>query len=118
MNSKPTFVLIGAAGYVAPKHLEAIKTVGGELLAAVDKSDAVGVLDRYFPKCAFYHNQLDIPEDLKADYAVICLPNNLHAVSAYHALDSGMNVILEKPATIGTENLTSSKWWQRQTVGR
>lgn len=118
MVNKPTFILIGAAGYVAPKHLAAIKEVGGELVAAVDKSDAVGVLDRYFPKCEFYHNQLDIPDSLKSDYAVICLPNNQHAISAYHALDAGMNVILEKPATIGVEKLDELKVVERSNGNR
>ena len=100
MNKRPTFILLGAAGYVAPKHMAAIKSVDGELIAAVDPHDSVGVLDRYFPKCQFFKNQLDIPEELKADYCVICTPNNQHAVSAFYALEAGMNVILEKPATI------------------
>jgi UDP-N-acetyl-2-amino-2-deoxyglucuronate dehydrogenase len=103
MNKRPTFILIGAAGYVAPRHMEAIRAVGGELVAAVDQRDSVGILDHYAPKCAFYKNWYDVKE--RADYVVICTPNNTHAVSAYWALDSGMDVILEKPACIRMKNL-------------
>ena len=98
--SRPTFILIGAAGYVAPKHMAAIKSVDGELIAAVDPHDSVGVLDRYFPKCQFFKDHLDAFDKVTADYVVICTPNNTHGVMAWHALEAGMNVILEKPATI------------------
>lgn len=98
----PRFVLLGAAGYVAPRHMAAIKAVGGELVAAVDPCDSVGVLDRYFPKCFFFKNHLDALDTVKADYAVICTPNNLHAVQAFQALEAGMDVIVEKPAAITT----------------
>ena len=53
MNKK-RFVLIGAAGYVAPRHMKAIKDIGGELIAAYDPHDSIGVLDSYFPDCAFF----------------------------------------------------------------
>lgn len=98
--SRPTFILIGASGYVAPRHMAAIKAVDGDLIAAVDPHDSVGVLDRYFPKCQFFRDHLDAFEKVKADYAVICTPNNTHGVMAWHAMEAGMNVILEKPATI------------------
>ena len=100
----PKFILIGAAGYVAPRHMAAIKAVGGELVAAVDPCDSVGILDRYFPKCLFFKDYLDAFESVAADYAVICTPNNLHAVQAFQALEAGMDVIVEKPAAI------TSKW--------
>ena len=105
MGKRPTFILIGAAGYVAPRHMQAIKSVDGELIAAVDPHDSVGVLDRYFPKCQFFKDHLDAFEKVKADYAVICTPNNTHGVMAWHAMEAGMNVILEKPATISASRV-------------
>ena len=48
------FAIIGVGGYIAPRHLEAVKELGGTLVAAYDKNDSVGVMDRYFPDCQFY----------------------------------------------------------------
>jgi UDP-N-acetyl-2-amino-2-deoxyglucuronate dehydrogenase len=116
----PKFILLGAAGYVAPRHMAAIKAVGGELIAAVDPHDSVGVLDRYFPECRFYRNYLDIPEELTryADYAVICTPNYLHGVAAWWALDNGMDAIIEKPATISVKKLDELLEIERATGKR
>ena len=77
------FVLIGVAGYVAPKHLKAIKDVGGNLLAALDPHDSVGILDSYFPKCSFFveferfdrHCEKLLSSGTKIDYVSICSPN-------------------------------------------
>lgn len=113
MITPPTFILIGAAGYVAPRHMAAIKAVGGELVAAVDQRDSVGILDHYAPKCAFYKNWYDVEE--RADYVVICTPNNTHAVAAYWALDSGMDVILEKPACIRMKRLRELQEVEKST---
>ena len=113
MTTPPKFILIGAAGYVAPRHMAAIKAVGGELVAAVDLRDSVGILDHYAPKCAFYKNWYDVEE--RADYVVICTPNNTHAVAAYWALDSGMDVILEKPACIRMKNLRELQEVEKST---
>ena len=113
MITPPNFILIGAAGYVAPRHMAAIAAVGGELVAAVDLRDSVGILDHYAPKCAFYKNWYDVEE--RADYVVICTPNNTHAVAAYWALDSGMDVILEKPACIRMKNLRELQEVEKST---
>jgi len=113
MTTPPKFILIGAAGYVAPRHMAAIKAVGGELIAAVDLRDSVGLLDQYAPKCAFYKNWYDVEE--RADFVVICTPNNTHAVAAYWALDSGMDVILEKPACIRMKNLRELQEVEKST---
>ena len=99
----PTFILLGAAGYVAPRHMAAIKAVGGELVAAVDPNDSVGVLDQYFPKCAFYHAIGDIAE--KADYLVVCSPNYLHFDHILAGFSADMKVIVEKPAVLTCDQL-------------
>jgi UDP-N-acetyl-2-amino-2-deoxyglucuronate dehydrogenase len=106
LKRSPKFLLVGAAGYVAPRHMEAIKAVGGELVAAVDPCDQVGILDRYFPRCDFYRTELPgvIPLT-NIDYCVICTPNDTHAHIACWALENGMNVILEKPAALRVEDL-------------
>ena len=102
------FILIGAAGFVAPRHMAAIKAVGGELVAACDPHDAVGVLDRYFPRCEFYTSAVEmiIMFSQKADYAVVCSPNYLHAEQTLLALEHGMNVIIEKPAAMSAAAVT------------
>jgi UDP-N-acetyl-2-amino-2-deoxyglucuronate dehydrogenase len=100
-----TFILLGAAGFVAPRHMAAIRSVGGDLVAAVDPCDSVGVLDSYFPKCRFYKNHLDCFENEHADYVVICTPNHLHAIQACQAMQAGMDVIVEKPAAISATHL-------------
>jgi UDP-N-acetyl-2-amino-2-deoxyglucuronate dehydrogenase len=96
---------MGAAGYVAPKHMDAIKRNGGKLVAACDPHDAVGVLDRYFPCCHFYKDFFEMLSSERADYAVICTPNHTHSYLMGMAIASGFNVIVEKPATISTDAL-------------
>ena len=116
MITPPKFILIGAAGYVAPRHMAAIKAVGGELIAAVDPCDNVGILDQYFPKCFFFKNWMDIPNNMKADYCVICTPNDTHKRIAFLAMeDMGMNVILEKPATLNVEQLEDLQRIEKST---
>lgn len=95
-----TFAIIGAAGYIAPRHMKAIKEVGGDLVAAYDRSDSVGVLDRWFPKCELHRN----PQDMvslckKVDYVVICTPNYRH-VQDIMTFGDHSQVICEKPLAI------------------
>ena len=68
------FALIGVAGYIAPRHLKAIKEVGGTLVAAYDISDRVGILDSYFPDCEFFTENIR-----RAVYIVQCLYSGLFA---------------------------------------
>ena len=95
------FAIIGAAGYIAPRHMKAIKDVGGELVAALDPHDSVGVLDGFFPNCEFfteferferfmdpYHNGGKCP----ADYLVVCSPNYLHDAHIRFGLRIGIHV--------------------------
>lgn len=112
--SRPTFILIGAAGYVAPRHMAAIKAVDGELIAAVDPHDSVGIIDHYFPKCEFFGDMREVPIKYKADYCVICTPNYDHFETAYTALTNGMNVILEKPACISIKDLRDLQDTEKQ----
>jgi UDP-N-acetyl-2-amino-2-deoxyglucuronate dehydrogenase len=101
------FMLIGAAGFVAPRHMAAVKAVGGDLVAACDPNDAVGVLDRYFPVCEFFKNDIEMFDAFyeKADYVVICSPNYLHQAQAMRALQAGFDVIVEKPAAISSQGI-------------
>lgn len=103
------YVLIGV-GYVAPKHLTAIKATGGTLIAALDKHDSVGILDRYFPECEFFteFERFDrhcekIKEQI--DYVVVCSPNYLHDAHIRFGLRIGAKVICEKPAVLNPWNV-------------
>lgn len=103
------FGLIGAAGYVAPRHMQAIKDTGHELVVALDPNDSVGVLDRYFPNCKFF-TQVErfdrhIMKNEKLDFISICSPNYLHESHCKLALRLGANVICEKPLTTNVENI-------------
>ena len=80
------FILIGVGGYVAPRHLKAIKETGNCLLAAYDKNDSVGIMDSYFPKASFFteyelfdrHNNYVKSKGGKIDFLSVCSPNYLH----------------------------------------
>lgn len=109
------FVIIGVAGYVAPRHLKAIKETGNNLVAALDKSDSVGILDKYFPNCDFFteFERFDrYCEKLKRvgtviDYVIVCTPNYLHDAHIRFGLRIGANVICEKPVVLNTWNATN-----------
>ncbi len=97
------FGLIGLAGYVAPRHLKAIKDTGNNLVSAYDTSDAVGVVDRYFPNTDFFTDQslfeIFLTEN-KLDYLTICSPNHLHYKHVCLGLKHDINVICEKPLVL------------------
>ena len=113
------FGLIGAGGYVAPRHMQAIKDTGNELVVALDPNDSVGILDSYFPDCKFFTSQERFDrhcvkhEDL--DYMVVCSPNYLHEAHCKLGMRLGADVICEKPLTTTTENLTQLIKVERQT---
>ena len=132
------YALIGAAGYIAPRHMKAIKDTGGELIAALDPHDSVGVLDSYFPNCQFfteferferfldpYHNMTishgDSPGwrigDCPIDYLVVCSPNYLHDAHIRFGLRIGASVICEKPLVINPHNLTPLLELEEKSVG-
>lgn len=120
------FVLIGAAGYVAPKHMAAIKANGGELVAAYDPHDSVGILDSHFPECRFFteferfDRHIDKLKRLGSpvDYASICSPNYLHDAHCRWALRSGMDAICEKPLVIKPRNIDGLKAIEADTGKR
>ena len=108
------FGLIGVAGYVAPRHLKAIKEVGGDLLVALDKFDSVGVMDSYFPDASFFVEferfdrhveKLKREKNVSLDYVSICTPNYLHDAHIRMALRAGANAICEKPLVLNPWNL-------------
>lgn len=93
------FAIIGL-GYIAPRHLEAIKSVGGTVVAACDVHDCGGILDSYNLHCLFFRSEIDFfnhisPEN--TDYLVVCTPNRLHFAHTYAAVAKGISVICEKP---------------------
>ena len=107
------FALIGASGYIAPRHLRAIKETGCNLLAAYDPFDSVGVMDSFFPKADFFteFERFDRHIDkLKRngevlDYLSICSPNYLHDSHIRFGLKNGADVICEKPLVLNPWNL-------------
>ena len=102
------FALIGAAGYIAPKHMKAIRDTGNELVFIVDKNDSVGVIDRYFDDVPFCRSIADIDYQ-KTDYLSVCTPNYLHFSHIINALASGCDVICEKPIVLTEVELDSIK---------
>lgn len=102
------FALIGAAGYIAPRHLNAIKETGNDLIAALDPRDSVGILDSYFPSAAFFteferfqcHIEDLRDDNVNLDYVSIASPNYLHEAHIRFALRLGAHAICEKPLVI------------------
>jgi len=108
------FGLIGAAGFVAPRHLKAIKDTNNNLLAALDPFDSVGILDSYFPEAAFFTEPERFDRHLDklrregkghVEYISICSPNYLHDAHIRLALRNGANAICEKPIVLNPWNL-------------
>lgn len=109
------FAITGVAGYIAPRHLQAIKDTGNNLVAAIDPHDSVGILDRYFPKTSFFTEFERFDRHLeklrrthseeKSDYLSICSPNNLHDAHIRLALRVGADAICEKPLVLNPWNL-------------
>ena len=120
------FALIGAAGFVAPRHMKAIKEVGGNMVAAMDPSDSVGVMDSYFPDCRFFteFERFDrhIDKLTRAGngvgYVSICSPNYLHDAHVRFALRSGADAICEKPAVLNPWNLDGLQEMESHTGKR
>lgn len=112
-QKRNSFALIGAAGYVAPRHMKAIKEVGGDLVVALDPNDSVGVIDSHFPDALFFteFERFDRHVDLlhrrgdAIDYVAICSPNYLHDAHARFALRSDADAICEKPLTLNPWNV-------------
>ncbi|MGB3109305.1 MAG: Gfo/Idh/MocA family oxidoreductase [Psychrobacter alimentarius] len=121
------FAMIGAAGYIAPRHMKAIKELGGTLVAAYDKSDSVGVIDSISPDSEFfteferfshYIYQLQREESTQVDYISICSPNYLHLSHITLALRMGCDVICEKPLVLSVDDLKEIQLVENETGKR
>jgi len=108
------FALIGAAGYIAPRYLRAIKETNNNIVAALDKFDSVGIMDSFFPKADFFVEferfdrhieKLKRQEDFSLDYVSICTPNYLHDAHIRFALRQGAHAICEKPLVLNPWNI-------------
>jgi UDP-N-acetyl-2-amino-2-deoxyglucuronate dehydrogenase len=126
-DDKPkSFALIGAAGYIAPRHLKAIKETGGTLRAALDPSDSVGIMDSYFPDTRFFieFERFDRyvdrcrREGAKIDYVSVCSPNYLHDAHVRFGLRSDADVICEKPLVLNPWNIDGLADMERATGRR
>ena len=117
------FVLIGASGYIAPRHLKAIKEMGHKLLAAYDPFDSVGIMDSYFPSADFFveFERFDRHVDklrrkgMKVDYVSICSPNYLHDSHIRFGLRNEADVICEKPLVLFPKNAESLMELEKET---
>jgi len=124
MPNRKNFALIGAAGYIAPRHMKAIAETGNELVAALDKNDSIGIIDSYFPEASFFteFERFDRFVDKwrrnsgkKIDYVSICSPNYLHDSHIRFALKSGADAICEKPLVLNPHNIDQLKIIEQET---
>ena len=107
------FALIGAAGYIAPRHMKAIKDTNNKLIAALDPNDSVGIIDSYFPEADFFteferfdrHIDRKRRDGVPTDYVSIASPNYLHDSHIRFALRSGAEAICEKPLVLNPHNI-------------
>ncbi|MBV9987999.1 MAG: Gfo/Idh/MocA family oxidoreductase [Chitinophagaceae bacterium] len=119
------FALIGAAGYIAPRHMAAIRDTKNNLIAAYDKFDSVGILDSFFPESHFfieferfdrYVDKLRRDPGKKAiDYISVCSPNYLHDSHIRFGLRSGCDVICEKPIVLNPWNIDGLLQMEKET---
>jgi UDP-N-acetyl-2-amino-2-deoxyglucuronate dehydrogenase len=109
------FALIGAAGFIAPRHMRAIKDTGNTISAALDKFDSVGILDSYFPEADFFteferfdrHTEKLKQKGTPIDYVSICSPNYLHDSHIRFGLKNHADVVCEKPLVLNPWNIDS-----------
>ena len=118
------FALIGAAGYIAPRHMQAIKDTGNNLITAFDRNDSVGVIDSYFPEADFFVEferfdrhieKLKYEKNIKLDFVSICSPNYLHDAHIRFALRSGAHAICEKPLVLNPWNIDNLHQVEKNT---
>lgn len=117
------FGLIGASGYIAPRHMKAIQETGNNLVAALDPMDSVGIIDSYFPNADFFieferfdrHIEKMRREGKKIDYVSICSPNYLHDAHIRFALRNQADAICEKPVVLNPWNVDALEEIQDET---
>lgn len=127
MNKKTSninFALIGAAGYIAPRHMKAIKETNNNLIAALDPFDSVGIIDSYYPDADFFIEperfdrhlyKLKKSEQDKVEYVSICSPNFLHDAHIRLALRNDAHAICEKPLLLNPWNLDGLEEIEKET---
>ena len=128
MTKHKNFALIGAAGYIAPKHMQAIAETGNDLIVAVDKHDSVGVIDSYFPNASFFteferfdrflEKQRRAEDGQPVDFVSVCSPNYLHDAHVRLALRVNAHAICEKPLVINPWNLDQLRSIEDETQKR
>lgn len=117
------FLLIGAAGYIAPRHMKAIKDTGNTLVAALDKFDSVGIIDSYFPNADFFteferfdrHVEKLKRNGTKIDYVAVASPNYLHDAHIRFGLRHGADIICEKPLVLNPWNVDALSEIEKET---
>ncbi|MBK9150454.1 MAG: Gfo/Idh/MocA family oxidoreductase [Saprospiraceae bacterium] len=117
------FALIGAAGYIDPRHMQAIRDTQNKLVAAMDPNDSVGIIDSYFPDAAFFteferfdrHLEKLKRKGEKVDYVSICSPNYLHDAHIRFGLRYGAHVICEKPIVLNPWNIDALQEMEQET---
>lgn len=117
------FALIGASGYIAPRHLKAIKDTGNQVTAALDRFDSVGIIDSYFPNADFFteferfdrHIEKGRARGENLDYVTICTPNYLHDSHIRFALRHGADAICEKPLVLNPWNIDNLEKLESET---
>lgn len=121
------FALIGAAGYIAPRHMKAIKETGNNLVAALDRCDSVGIIDSFFPEASFFTeferfdrfvDKWHREQGCKIEYVSIASPNYLHDAHIRFALKSGADAICEKPLVLNPHNIDQLKVIEQETGKR
>jgi len=121
------FALIGAAGYIAPRHMKAIKETGNDLVAACDTNDSVGIIDSYFPNASFFTeferfdrfvDKWHREHDKRIEYVAITSPNYLHDAHIRFALKNGADAICEKPLVLNPHNIDQLKIIEQETGRR
>jgi UDP-N-acetyl-2-amino-2-deoxyglucuronate dehydrogenase len=123
LEKPKNFAIIGVAGYIAVRHLKAIKETGNLLLSALDKFDSVGFIDSYFPDSAFFveFERFDRHIDKlkrsgkKVDYVSICSPNYLHDSHIRFALRNEIDAICEKPLVLNPWNIDALQSFEKET---
>ena len=117
------FALIGAAGYIAPRHMKAINDTGNDLVAAMDTNDSVGILDSHFPQAQFFTEfenfEAFVDMERRAgrglDYVSITSPNYLHDAHMRFSLRAGADAICEKPLVLNPEDIDALTTMERET---
>ncbi len=122
------FAIVGVGGYIAPRHLKAIKETGNGLVAAIDVNDSVGILDRFFPDVPFFteFERFDRYADKlrrqsngrQIEYVSICSPNYLHDAHIRFALRIGADAICEKPLVLNPWNLDALQKLEQESGNR